>query len=377
MISAMAQRTTPPFRADHVGSFIRPPELIRARDEFAAGRIAAEELRAAEDKAIRDVVRLQQDAGLQCVTDGEFRRKFWHLDFFHHVGGVTENQERITVPFRDDAGAALPVVTTTLRVNGRLKLDRVSFGDHFAFLKSIAAGSVAKQTIPAPSLLHRRGGPSVIDPAIYPEMGPFWADLSRVYADEIAGLYGLGCRYLQLDDTSFASLCDPAQRAAMTKAGNDGDRIHLQYIKVINDALKAKPADMAVCIHTCRGNYKGAWIAAGAYDFIAEAMLGELAVDGFFLEYDDARSGGFEPLRFMPKGKMAVLGIVTTKKGALESKDAIKRRIDEAAKYIPIDQICLSPQCGFSSVLGANALNFDEQRAKLRLVAEVAREVWG
>jgi 5-methyltetrahydropteroyltriglutamate--homocysteine methyltransferase len=368
-------RTTPPFRADHVGSLLRPKAVLDAREQFKQGRIDAAGLRRIEDQAIRDVVRLQEDTGLQGVTDGEFRRGSWHMDFLYQIGGVAKVQDNLKVQFRNERGV-IEFTPSAIRVTGRLKLEKCVFGEDFAFLKSVAKGT-PKLTIPSPSMMHYRGGRAAIDPQVYPEMEAFWADLAQAYADEIAALAQLGCTYLQLDDTSLAYLNDPKQREYVATLGGDAESQHLTYIRVINAALARKPEGMTVCTHTCRGNFRSSWVASGGYDHVAEALFGQLAVDGFFLEYDDARSGGFEPLRFVPKGKMVVLGLVTTKKGALERKDDLKRRIDEAAKYVPLDQICLSPQCGFSSTVDGNALSVAEQIAKLRLIVETASEVWG
>lgn len=371
----MAATSKPPFRADHVGSLLRPPELLRARDARMTGSITAEELRAVEDKAIRDAVKMQEDIGLQAVTDGEFRRASWHMDYLYQVGGVTKTQDNLKVQFRNEQGV-IEFTPAALRVTARLKLEKCIFGDDFAFLKSVAKAT-PKLTIPSPSMMHYRGGRAAIDAAIYPEMEAFWSDLGKVYAAELAALAKLGCTYLQLDDTSLAYLNDPAQRAHITELGGDGEQQHLTYIRLINAALADKPAGVTVCTHMCRGNFRSSWVASGGYDHVAEALFGQLAVDGFFLEYDDARSGGFAPLRFVPRGKMVVLGLVTTKKGALEKKDDLKRRIEEASKYVPLEQICLSPQCGFSSTVDGNALTLDEQIAKLRLIVDTAREVWG
>src|SRR5665213_2935683 len=377
----MTHRTTPPFRAEHVGSLLRPPEVAKARADREAGRITPAELRAIEDKAIRDAVRMQEEVGLEAVTDGEMRRRSWHMDFYYQIGGLARVDDKVQVPFPSEAGA-LPFETEGIRADGKLALNHTIFAEDFQFLKSIAKAT-PKLTIPSPSVMHRRGG-QLLDPqrhpeikTLYPEVEPFWRDLSAVYAAEIAGLHKIGCTYLQIDDTSFASLCDPRQRAAMSKEGADGERIHLTYIKLVNDALKAKPAGMTVVTHTCRGNFRSGWFASGSYDFIAEPLFSSLAVAGFFLEYDDARSGDFAALRFVPKGKMVILGLVTSKKGVLETKDSLKRRIDEAAKYVALDQLCLSPQCGFSSTSEGNVLTPEEQKAKLRLVVETAREVWG
>jgi 5-methyltetrahydropteroyltriglutamate--homocysteine methyltransferase len=367
-----------PFRADHVGSLLRPPELLRARADHQAGRLPVEELRRIEDEAVRDVVRMQQEIGLQGVTDGEFRRGSWHMDFLYQIGGVAKTDQKLRIQFRNEAGP-VEAALGAFRIGGKLTLDKTIFAEDFAYLKSVAlAGAVAKLTIPSPSMLHYRGGRAAIDETAYPEMEAFWHDLAAVYAKEIAGLAALGCTYLQLDDTSLAYLNDPAQRAYVDSIGGDGGTQHLTNIRLINQALANKPAGMTVCTHMCRGNFRSSWMAQGGYDHVAEALFGELAVDGFFLEYDDARSGGFTPLRFVPRGpKKIVLGLVTTKRAALESKDELKRRIDEAARYVPLDQLCLSPQCGFSSTVDGNALTLEQEKAKLRLVVEVAREVWG
>ncbi|MBI3513467.1 MAG: 5-methyltetrahydropteroyltriglutamate--homocysteine S-methyltransferase [Proteobacteria bacterium] len=371
----MTTRTTPPFRADHVGSLLRTPGVLTAREDHKQGRISAADLRQAEDAGIREAVKLQEDVGLQGVTDGEYRRGSWHMDFLYQVGGATKVQDNLKVQFRNEQGV-VEFTPAALRVTAKLKLDTCIFGDDFTYLKSVTK-KTPKLTIPSPSMMHYRGGRAAIDTQVYPDLDQFWIDLGRVYADEIAALHKLGCTYLQLDDTSLAYLNDPTQREYVSKLGGDGMAQHLTYIKLINAALKDKPADMTVCTHMCRGNFRSSWVASGGYDHVAEALFGELKVDGFFLEYDDARSGGFEPLRFVPKGKLVVLGLVTTKKAALEGKDALKRRIDEAAKYVPLEQICLSPQCGFSSTVDGNAVTIDEQIAKLRLVVDTARDVWG
>jgi 5-methyltetrahydropteroyltriglutamate--homocysteine methyltransferase len=375
-------QVTPPFRADHVGSLLRPAELLKARADREAGRISAAELRAAEDPAIRDAVKLQRDLGLRGITDGEMRRGSWHMDFLYQIGGVSHSDHRLHIEFKNEAGT-VEFSPTAHRVGDKLSLDKTIFGDDFAFLKSAVGqtgddGATAKLTIPSPSMLHYRGGRAAIDRSAYPDMAPFWDDLATVYAKEIAGLAVLGCTYLQLDDTSLAYLNDPAQRAYVDSIGGDGDHQHLINIRLINQALAERPAGMTVCTHMCRGNFRSSWMASGGYDHVAEALFGELKVDGFFLEYDDDRSGGFAPLRFVPRGgPRVVLGLVTSKRAVLESKDALKRRIDEAAKYVPLEQLCLSPQCGFSSTVDGNALTIDEAAAKLRLVVQTAREVWG
>jgi 5-methyltetrahydropteroyltriglutamate--homocysteine methyltransferase len=374
----MSDLSGPPFRADHVGSLLRPPELLQARTEQAAGRISAEALRRAEDTAIGDAARVQAEIGLRGVTDGEFRRGSWHMDFLYRIGGVARLDQNLRLPFRNEAGT-VEAVLGAFRIGSRLTLDDTIFGEDFAFLKSVApAGTTAKLTIPSPSMLHYRGGRAAIDPAAYADMEAFWHDLAAVYAEEIKRLHALGCTYLQLDDTSLAYLNDPAQRAFVDSIGGDGDKQHLTNIRVINAALAGRPAGMTITTHMCRGNFRSSWMAEGGYDHVAEALFGELAVDGFFLEYDDTRSGGFAPLRFLPRGeKRVVLGLVTSKRAAPEAKDGLKRRIDEAAKYAPLDQLCLSPQCGFSSTVDGNALTIEEQAAKLRLVVDTAREVWG
>jgi 5-methyltetrahydropteroyltriglutamate--homocysteine methyltransferase len=373
-------KTQPPFRADHVGSLLRPPELLQARDRFKRNEISADQLRTIEDDAIRNVVKMQEDIGLQGITDGEFRRSSWHMDFLYQLGGATKIQDdTLKVQFHNEKGD-IEFTPAALRVTGKLQLKKCIFGDDFAYLKSIAQKSVGnvtpKLTIPSPSMIHYRGGRAAIDESVYPDMKEFWHDLSKVYADEVDQLGKLGCTYLQLDDTSLAYLNDPAQREHIAQIGGDAVNQHLVYIELINAALTKKPEGMTVCTHLCRGNFRSSWVAAGGYDHVADALFGGLNVDGFFLEYDDERSGGFEPLRFVPKGKRVVLGLVTSKRGTMETKDFLKRRIDEAAKYVPLDQICLSPQCGFSSTVEGNALTVDEQIAKLRLVVETAREVW-
>jgi 5-methyltetrahydropteroyltriglutamate--homocysteine methyltransferase len=321
---------------------------------------------------------MQTGLGLKSVTDGEFRRGSWHMDFLYQIGGVAKTDRVLNIQFKNEAGT-LEFSPAAHRVAGKLTLDKTIFGEDFAYLKSVAPpDATPKLTIPSPSMLHYRGGRAAIDPTSYPDMEAFWHDLAEVYAREIAGLAALGCTYLQLDDTSLAYLNDPAQRAYVDSIGGDGSTQHLTNIRLINQALAGKPAGMTVCTHMCRGNFRSSWMAEGGYDHVAEALFGELDVDGFFLEYDDARSGGFAPLRFVPKGsKKIVLGLVTTKRAALESKDELKRRIDEAAQYVPLEQLCLSPQCGFSSTVEGNALTIEEEKAKLRLVVETAREVWG
>ncbi len=370
-------RTTPPFRADHVGSLLRPAELLAAREKFAAGEIGAAALRAAEDKAIAEAVAMQADAGLPSATDGEFRRASWHMDFIYQLGGISKAPGNSSVKFVGPAGN-IEFTPPALHVGEKIRLDHTIFASDFSYLQSLAGPDVTpKLTIPSPNMVHYRGGPASIDHDVYPDMDEFWADLAAAYAEQVRRLGALGCRYLQLDDTSLAYLNDPAQRAEIAGRGEDADHLHLRYIRQVNAVIAAKPEGMAVTTHMCRGNFRSSWAAEGGYDFVAEALFSELGVDGFFLEYDDERSGTFEPLRFVPKGKMVVLGLVTTKRGTLEDADALKRRIDEAARFVPLDQLCLSPQCGFSSTVEGNLLTRDEQAAKLRLIVQVARDVWG
>src|SRR5690348_6292605 len=349
---------------------------MTARDDFQAGRIDAAQLRQTEDEAIAAAVKLQRDAGLQDATDGEFRRATWHMDFINQIGGIGQAAGQIKVRFRNASGD-IEWTPAAIHVDSKLKINHTIFGDHFEYLKSLTEELTPKLTIPSPNMVHYRGGPAAIDPGVYPDPEEFWHDLAAAYKDQIARLHALGCTYLQLDDTSLAYLNDPAQRAEISERGDDAEHLHLRYIKQVNDALAGKPAGMTVTTHLCRGNFRSSWAASGGYDFVAEALFSQLNVDGFFLEYDDERSGGFEPLRFVPGGKMVVLGLVTTKRPELESKDDLKRRIDEAAKFVPLDQICLSGQCGFSSTVEGNELTYDDQVAKLGLIVETARDVWG
>jgi methionine synthase II (cobalamin-independent) len=371
------RRSNPPFRADHVGSLLRPPELLEAREEFQAGRIDAAQLRGIEDQAIRDVVQMQHDVGLQSATDGEFRRQSWHMDFIYAIGGIEKAPGDIKVQFRNPDGV-IEWTPAAIHVGEKLHLDRTIFAEDFKFLQGLVAEDVTpKLTIPSPSMVHYRGGRAALDPEVYPDVDRFWADLTATYAEEVKAIAGLGCRYLQFDDTSLAYLNDPAQREQMASKGEDAEHLHETYIRHINEALAGRPEDLTVTTHLCRGNFRSSWAAEGGYDFVAEALFGDLNVDGFFLEYDDARSGGFEPLRFVPKDKLVVLGLVTTKRPELESKDELKRRIEEASKYIAIEQLCLSGQCGFSSTVEGNALTYEQEVAKLTLIVETAAEVWG
>jgi len=366
----------PPFRADHVGSLLRPPELLRARDDFAAGRIDAGQLRAIEDAAIREVVRRQQDVGLRAATDGELRRESWHMDFIYQLGGVQQVQDdTIRVMFRNEQ-KSYEWAQPSAHIVAPISLPATIFGDHFSFLADTVTTAQPKLTMPSLSMVHYRGGRSAIDESVYPDLDQFWADLVAAYAEQTKRLYELGCRYLQFDDTSLAYMNDTAQRRHVAEIGGDPLHQHEHYIANINRVLAGRPADLAVTTHMCRGNNQSMWAAEGSYDFVAEALFSTLDVDGFFCEWDDERSGGFEPLRFVPKSTRVVLGLVTTKKGELESKDDLKRRIDEAARFVDCDQLCLSPQCGFSSTKEGNDLTQEQQWAKLALIVETAQEVW-
>jgi 5-methyltetrahydropteroyltriglutamate--homocysteine methyltransferase len=369
----MARRTSPPFRADHVGSLLRPPALHQARAAFAAGTITADQLRRAEDDAVRDVVRMQEETGLQSATDGEFRRAEWHTDFITQLGGIRQADAFNTVPA---FGAAQPLSYDAhgLEVTGKVHLAEPIFAGHFRFLTSAVTTAVPKLTIPSPSMAHFRAD---ISASGYADQDEFRADLARAYADEIAALAALGCRYLQLDDTLFAFLNDPAWRELAAGLGVDPEHQHETNLAVLNRALAGRPDGLTVTVHMCRGNYRSAWFSSGGYDFVAEAVFSGLQADAYFLEYDDDRSGTFEPLRFVPPGKIVVLGLVTTKTPALESADDLKRRVEQAARYVDADRLCLSPQCGFASTVDGNALTLDQQRAKLDLVVETAADLWG
>jgi 5-methyltetrahydropteroyltriglutamate--homocysteine methyltransferase len=330
-----------------------------------------------EDAAIRDAVRKQEEVGLQSATDGEFRRASWHMDFIYQLDGITKEAGHIAVKFFKDDGE-IEFTPAAIHIDGKLAVSTTIFGGDFRFLQETVTHNIPKLTIPSPSMVHYRGGKAAIDPAVYPEMDQFWADLTAAYREQVRRLSELGCTYLQFDDTSLAYMNDPHQRDYIASIGGDPERQHVEYIHHINEALSRRPAAMTVTTHMCRGNFRSAWAAEGSYDFVAEALFNELEVDGFFMEWDDERSGGFEPLRLLPKGdKQVVLGLVTTKRGALESRDELLRRIEAAAQYAPLDQLCLSPQCGFSSTVEGNALSEEEQWAKLRLIVEVAAEVWG
>jgi 5-methyltetrahydropteroyltriglutamate--homocysteine methyltransferase len=321
---------------------------------------------------------MQDAVGLRTVTDGEFRRTSWHMDFIYELGGVEQVTDRsLHVQFRNEEGE-YDYAPPAMAITSPVTLPRTIFADAFAFLRDHAReGQTPKLTIPSPSMVHYRGGDSALDPAAYPDPDVFWDDLATAYRSQVQGVHELGCRYLQLDDTSLAYINDPAQRAHIKQIGGDPDHLHEQYISNLNRALADRPEDLVVTTHLCRGNNQSMWAAEGGYDFVAEALFGDLRVDGYFLEFDDARSGTFEPLRFVPAGKLVVLGLVTTKRPQLEDRDLLMRRIEDAARYVDIEQLCLSPQCGFSSTEEGNRLTIDEQRAKLELIVDVAAEVWG
>jgi 5-methyltetrahydropteroyltriglutamate--homocysteine methyltransferase len=371
----MAQRTRPPFRADHVGSLLRPASLLDAREKFRKGEIDATELKGLEDEAIKGVIRLQEDAGLQSITDGEFRRTLWHADFLLSIENVISVKLAGTAMFKTAEGE-IERPLSAFHVAGKLNRSKPIFVDHFKFVAANTSRT-PKQTIPSPSIIHFRAGREGIDRNAYPDMEEFYADLSRVYSEEVADMAAAGCRYLQIDETNFAYLCDPALRAQAQAIGEDPDELPRTYARIINGAIASAPAEMTTAIHLCRGNFEGAWVAEGGYEPVADILFNEINVNGYFLEYDSERAGDFSPLRFVPEGKTVVLGLVTTKSGSLESKDDLKRRIEEAAKHCPLERLALSPQCGFASGEKGNKLSVEEEVAKLRLVVEVAEEVWG
>ena len=370
----MSIRTAPPFRADHVGSFLRPKFLLDAREQKARGDITAGQLRAVEDRAITDIVKFQQDVGLQSITDGEFRRTYFHIDFLDQLGGVKTD---IPVIIRKPDGSeelAPPAMRVVDKVRHVKDIQRADF----EYLKSqLAAGLTPKVTIPSPTMLHFRGGRAGISKLHYPELDPeFYDDVALAYGLELQSLFDAGCRYVQMDDTNMAYLCDERMREAARQRGDDPNELPHRYAGFINKVVAHKPAGMTLAMHLCRGNFKSTHAAAGNYEPVAEALLSEMKLDAFFMEYDDERSGDFRPLRYLTPGKIVVLGLVTTKFGEMENKDALKRRIDEAAKYAPLDQLALSPQCGFSSTVHGNNIAVQAQRDKLRLVVETAAEVW-
>jgi 5-methyltetrahydropteroyltriglutamate--homocysteine methyltransferase len=364
-----------PSRADHVGSFLRPREVLEARTHRAADNISYEALRTVEDAAIADLVTWQESLGLEAITDGEFRRYFFHTDFLLQLAGV-EERGGLNKAFKNDAGNDVHFAPPVMLITGKIEHVRPIQRRDYEFLAAHTK-KTPKVAIPSPSMLHFRAGRAGIPEDVYPTMDEFYADVATAYRAEVDSLAEAGCRYIQMDDTNLAYLCDDEQRADAVKRGLDPDATTRQYAKLINDSFASAPADMVKAIHLCRGNFRSSWAAEGGYEPVAEIMFNELDIDAFFLEYDDPRSGDFAPLRFLPKGKTVVLGLVTTKLGELESKDDIKRRIDEAAKFAPLDQLALSPQCGFASTVHGNDLSTEQQAAKIRLVIEVAEEVWG
>ncbi len=368
----MAQRTTPPFRADQVGSLLRPAELHEARAKAKRGELSAEQLRTVQEKCIREAVAKQESVGMQVVTDGEFRRDWWHIDFIHGFDGVE-------LASGDAYGDAKFKNTEEqppfMMVKSKIRRTKPSMLEHFTFLKSVAK-KTPKFTMPSPAMLHARGDRASMKKT-YPDLDEFWADLTKAYREEIADLYKAGCRYLQIDDTTIAMMGDPMVQENFKKLGDDPKKDTAMYADAVNAAIRDVPDDMTVAIHTCRGNFKSTWLASGSYDFVAETAFSKLEVDAFFLEYDTDRAGGFEPLRFVPKGKIVVLGLVSSKLPELEKQDDLKRRIDTASKYVPLENLCLSPQCGFSSTHHGNKLTADDQWRKLGLVLEVSKSVWG
>jgi 5-methyltetrahydropteroyltriglutamate--homocysteine methyltransferase len=374
----MAEAKKAPFRANHVGSLLRPPELLQARDKRQKGEITAAQLRDVEDRAIRDAVKMQEDVGMQGITDGEFRRSLWHADFLSQFDGIKVIEGLLSDSARhfQNPDADVQRSPTQFVVTGKLGHPRGIEVENFKFLASLTQ-QTAKQCIPSPTLVHFRTGRSGVDKTAYPEMTDFFADLARVFREEIAQLAAAGCTYLEIDDVNFAYLCDPKMREGAKKIGEDPDRLPLLYANLINDCIRDRPANMSVCTHLCRGNFRSSWVAEGGYDPVAEVLFNALDVDGYFLEFDTPRAGNFAPLRYLPKGKKLILGLVTTKTGELEKPDELKRRIDEASKLVPLDQLGISPQCGFSSTVLGNKLTLEDQIAKLKLVVQVAREVWG
>jgi 5-methyltetrahydropteroyltriglutamate--homocysteine methyltransferase len=371
----MTERTTPPFRADHVGSLLRPAALFDAREKHKQGKLAADELARIEDQAVRDVIKMQEDLGFQTVTDGEFRRNYWHRDFLTAFSNVVLAPTGVKVKFHTHDGDTERDMSA-FKITGKLDRPKPIFVNHIAFVKNNTKVT-PKLTIPSPSILHFRGGREAIDAKAYPTLDAFYADLGRVYQEEVSDLSKAGCRYLQIDEVNFAYLCDPNMRAQAVKIGENPDELPHTYARLINDAIASRPKDMVVTMHLCRGNFEGAWVAEGGYEPVAETLFNEIDVSGYFLEYDTERAGDFRPLRFLPKGKIAVLGLISTKQGQMETKDSLKRRIDEAAKVVPLEQLAISPQCGFASGGHGNALSLKNEMDKLKLVVDVAREVWG
>jgi 5-methyltetrahydropteroyltriglutamate--homocysteine methyltransferase len=369
----MTARTTPPFRADHVGSLLRPKELQAARAAWKAGTMGHDALREVEDRCITAAIAKQQEIGLRAATDGEYRRAYWHYDFVSGLDGVEIYEPEQKIQFK--GGVPLGHM---LRVNGRIAFGKPIMLDDFKFVASHVHGAVPKQTIPSPSVVHFRGGRNAIDRTSYPSLDGFFADLGEAYHAAVGSFAAAGCTYLQIDEVNIAYLCDPEQIAALKARGEHVENLLQIYGAMLNRAIEARPPGMTISMHLCRGNFRSTFVATGGYEPVAEVLFNQINADAYFMEYDSDRAGGFEPLRFVPRGeKIVVLGLVTSKTGALETKDELKRRIDEAAKYLPLEQLALSPQCGFASTEEGNTLTEDEQWAKLRLCVDVAREVWG
>jgi methionine synthase II (cobalamin-independent) len=368
----MTARTKPPFRADHVGSLLRPAALKEARSKHAKGELSAAGLKEIEDREIEKVIKKQEEVGLKLATDGEFRRAWWQFDFFKGLDGAELYSTGEGIKF-----AGVETKAESVRVTGKIGFSTHSHIEHFGFVKDHAKVT-PKMTIPAPSTFHFRQGRQSISREVYPDLDGYFHDVAQAYRKAIRAFYDAGCRYLQLDDTAWSMICDPKEQEGSRKRGDDPDSLPDKYMRMTNEALAGRPSDMVVTMHSCRGNFRSTFIASGGYEHVAERLLGGVELDGYFLEYDSERAGGFEPLRFVPKGnKQVVLGLVTSKSGKLESKDDIKRRIDEATKYVALDQLCLSPQCGFASTEEGNILAEDEQWAKLRMIVELTDEVWG
>jgi methionine synthase II (cobalamin-independent) len=374
----MAEEKKAPFRANHVGSLLRPPELLDAREKNQKGEISAAQLRDVEDRCIRDAVKMQEDVGMPGITDGEFRRTLWHADFLSQFEGIKVVEGLLPDSARhfQNPDADVQRSPTQFVVTGKLGHPRGIEIENFKYLASVTKNT-PKQCIPSPSLVHFRTGRSGVDKTAYPDMKDFFADLARVFREEIAQLAAAGCTYLQIDDVNFAYLCDPKMREGAKKIGEDPNQLPLLYANLINECIKDRPTNMTVCTHLCRGNFRSSWVAEGGYDPVAEVLFNALKVDGYFLEFDTPRAGNFAPLHYLPKGKKLILGLVTSKSGALEKPDDLKRRIDEASQFVSLDQLGISPQCGFSSTVLGNKLTIDDQIAKLKLVVQVARDVWG
>jgi len=369
----VSPRSLPPFRADHVGSLLRPRELAEARAARKAGTLPADALRAMEDRCIETAIRKQEELGFRAATDGEYRRAFWHYDFVSGLDGVELYEPEQKIQFK--GGLPLPL---SLRVVDRIGWSKPVMVDDFRFVAGHVKTAIPKMTIPSPSVVHFRGGRRAIDPKTYPDLDMFFADLGEAYCKAVSAFGAAGCRYLQLDEVNIAYLCDPEQIAGLKARGEHVENLLSIYAGMLNRAIEGRPEGMTISMHLCRGNFRSHWVASGGYEPVAEVLFNQINSDAYFMEYDTDRAGGFEPLRFVPRGhKVVVLGLVTSKTGALETKDELKRRIDQAAKYLPLEQLALSPQCGFASTEEGNTLSEDEQWAKLRLCVEVVREVWG